>query len=52
MGVNINLRVVVLILLVVVCYMGYLRVVNEMIKVGVDLNLFNGDIMFLIVICL
>lgn len=52
MGVDVNLRDGGLILLVVDCYMGYLSVVKELIKIGVDVNLFDGDKkIFLIFVC-
>lgn len=36
---------------IVVCYCGYLGVVKEMIKCGVDVNMKDGDKIFFIVVC-
>lgn len=43
-GVDVNLKDGVKILLIVVCYFGYLEIVNWLIRVNVEIDLGNGFI--------
>lgn len=50
-GVDVNLFYEFKLLLICLCYWGYLSIMIYLIKVGVDLNLSDGYYILLIVFC-
>lgn len=50
-GVDVNFWDEYYILLMVVCYKGYLIVVEELIEVGVDVNIWDRYYILLMVVC-
>lgn len=50
-GVDVNLFYEFKLLLISLCYWGYLSIMIYLIKMGVDLNLSDGNKIFLIIVC-
>lgn len=50
-GVDVNLFYEFKLLLIILCYWGYLSIMRYLIKVGVDFNLSDGYYILLIVFC-